>query len=150
MDDYLKKVWQSKPSANPLKTPKEALILASIIEREAVLSSEQTTIASVFLARIEINMKLQADPTSSYGYYRDYGKKIGRAVLDDKNLYNTYQVKGLPPGPICYPSKGAIDAAIKSTPGDFFYFVARGDGSHIFSKTYEEHNKAVKKYIYSK
>lgn len=150
LDDYLEKAWQSKPSANPLKTPKEALILASIIEREAVLSSEQTTIASVFLARIEINMKLQADPTSSYGYYRDYGKKIGRAVLDDKNLYNTYQVKGLPPGPICYPSKGAIDAAIKSTPGDFFYFVARGDGSHIFSKTYEEHNKAVKKYIYSK
>ena len=58
-------------------------------------------------------MKLQADPTSSYGYYQDYGKKIGRAVLDDKNLYNTYQVKGLPPGPICYPSKGAIDAALE-------------------------------------
>jgi len=150
LDDYLEELWQSKPDNNPLKTPQEALVLASIIEREAVLQSEQAIIASVFLARIEINMKLQADPTSSYGYYGDFGRKIGRAVLDDKNLYNTYQVRGLPPGPICYPSKGALDAAIKSSPGDLFYFVARGDGSHIFSKTYEEHNKAVKKYIYSK
>ena len=139
-----------KSPSSPLNSPNEALILASIIEREAVLPSEQTTIASVFLARLNINMKLQADPTSSYGYYQDYGKKIGRAVLDDKNLYNTYQVKGLPPGPICYPSKGAIDAAIQSSPGEYFYFVARGDGSHVFSKTYKEHNKAVKKYIYSK
>ena len=150
LDEYLIEAWESKPKDNPLNSPKEALILASIIEREAVLPSEQTTIASVFLARLNINMKLQADPTSSYGYYQDYGKKIGRAVLDDKNLYNTYQVKGLPPGPICYPSKGAIDAAIMSSPGDYFYFVARGDGSHVFSKTYQEHNKAVKKYIYSK
>jgi UPF0755 protein len=150
LNEYLIKAWESKPKDNPLNSPNEALILASIIEREAVLPSEQTTIASVFLARLNINMKLQADPTSSYGYYQDYGKKIGRAVLDDKNLYNTYQVKGLPPGPICYPSKGAIDAAIQSSPGEYFYFVARGDGSHVFSKTYKEHNKAVKKYIYSK
>ncbi len=150
LNEYLIKAWKSKPKDNPLNSPNEALILASIIEREAVLPSEQTTIASVFLARLNINMKLQADPTSSYGYYQDYGKKIGRAVLDDKNLYNTYQVKGLPPGPICYPSKGAIDAAIQSSPGEYFYFVARGDGSHVFSKTYKEHNKAVKKYIYSK
>ncbi len=133
-----------------LQSPYEALVLASIIEREAVLPSEQEKIASVFLSRLNIDMKLQADPTSSYGFYGDYGKKIGRAVLDDKNPYNTYQNKGLPPGPICYPSKGAIDAAIKSSPGEFYYFVAKGDGSHIFSKTYEEHNKAVKKYIYSK
>ena len=109
--------------------------MASIIEREAVLPSEQEKIASVFLSRLNIDMKLQADPTSSYGFYGDYGKKIGRAVLDDKNPYNTYQNKGLPPGPICYPSKGAIDAAIKSSPGEFYYFVAKGDGSHIFSKT---------------
>ena len=114
------------------------------------MPSEQEKIASVFLSRLKIDMKLQADPTSSYGFYGSYGKKIGRAVLDDENPYNTYQNKGLPPGPICYPSKGAIDAAIKSSPGDFYYFVAKGDGSHIFSKTYEEHNKAVKKYIYSK
>lgn len=150
LDEYLNNTWSEKSKDNPLQTPYEALILASIIEREAVLPSEQEKIASVFLARLEINMRLQADPTSSYGFYGDYGKKIGRAVLDDKNPYNTYQNKGLPPGPICYPSKGAIEAAIKSSPGEFFYFVAKGDGSHIFSKTYEEHNKAVKKYIYSK
>ncbi len=150
LDKYLEDSWSQKPKDNPLQSPHEALVLASIIEREALLSSEQEKIASVFLSRLKINMRLQADPTSSYGFYGDYGKKIGRAVLDDKNLYNTYQNKGLPPGPICYPSKGAIDAAIKSSPGNFYYFVAKGDGSHIFSETYDEHNKAVKKYIYSK
>ena len=152
--DFLEKLladeWKNKPEGNPLKSPEEALVLASIIEREAVLQSEQNIIASVFLARLKIGMKLQADPTSSYGYYQDYGGKIGRAVLDDKNLYNTYQITGLPPGPICFPSATAIKAAINSLPGEYFYFVAKGDGSHIFSKTYEEHNKAVKKYIYSK
>ncbi len=150
LDEYLMNAWNEKSKNNPLKSPFEALILASIIEREAVLPTEQEKIASVFLSRLKINMRLQADPTSSYGFYKDYGKKIGRAVLDDKNPYNTYQINGLPPSPICYPSKGAIDAAIKSSPGEFYYFVAKGDGSHIFSKTYEEHNKAVKKYIYSK
>ena len=150
LDEYLNNSWGEKSKDNPLQTPYEALILASIIEREAVLASEQEKIASVFLARLKIDMKLQADPTSSYGFYGDYGRKIGRAVLDDKNPFNTYQNKGLPPSPICYPSKGAIEAAIKSSPGEFYYFVAKGDGSHIFSKIYEEHNKAVKKYIYSK
>ena len=95
-------------------------------------------------------MRVEADPTSSYGYYGDYGKKIGRAVLDDQNEFNTYVIKGLPPSPICFPSKGAIDAAILSSPGEYEYFVAKGDGSHVFSKTYEEHKKAVKKYIYPK
>tara|TARA_B100000886_G_scaffold41891_1_gene25753 strand:- start:1320 stop:2261 length:942 start_codon:yes stop_codon:yes gene_type:complete len=150
LDAYLSDLWAQKSQDNPLQNPREALILASIIEREAVLPSEQEKIASVFLSRLKIKMKLQADPTSSYGFYGGYGKKIGRAVLNDENPYNTYQNQGLPPGPICYPSKGAIDAAIKSSPGEFYYFVAKGDGSHIFSKTYEEHNKAVKKYIYSK
>ena len=79
-------------------------------------------------------MKLQADPTSSYGFYGDYGKKIGRAVLDDKNPYNTYQINGLPPSPICYPSKGAIDAAIKSSPGEFYYFVEKEMGLIFFQK----------------
>ena len=150
LDEYLNNSWGEKSKDNPLQTPYEALIQPSIIESEAVLASEQEKIASVFLARLKIDMKLQADPTSSYGFYGDYGRKIGRAVLDDKNPFNTYQNKGLPPSPICYPSKGAIEAAIKSSPGEFYYFVAKGDGSHIFSKTYEEHNKAVKKYIYSK
>ena len=143
LDEYLNNTWGEKSKDNPLQTPYEALILASIIEREAVLASEQEKIASVFLARLKIDMKLQADPTSSYGFYGDYGRKIGRAVLDDKNPFNTYQNKGLPPSPICYPSKGAIEAAIKSSPGEFYYFVAKGDGSHIFSKTYEEHNNCL-------
>ena len=113
LEDYLKDSWAQRSKDNPLETPYQALVLASIIEREALLRSEQEKIASVFLSRLKIDMKLQADPTSSYGFYGEYGKKIGRAVLDNKNPYNTYQNKGLPPGPICYPSKGAIDAAIK-------------------------------------
>ena len=150
LSEYLESIWERKSTDNPLKDKSEALVLASIIEREALLSSEQSKIASVFLNRIKKGMKLQADPTSSYGYYKDYGEKIGRAVLDDKNAFNTYVIKGLPPSPICFPSKGAIEAAVMSTPGEYLYFVAKGDGSHIFSKTYEEHNKAVKKYIYPK
>ena len=91
LDEYLINAWNEKSKNNPLQSPFEALILASIIEREAVLPTEQEKIASVFLSRLNINMRLQADPTSSYGFYKDYGKKIGRAVLDDKNPYNTYQ-----------------------------------------------------------
>ena len=148
--EHVEDLWERKPADNPLKNKDEALVLASIIEREALLNSEQTIIASVFLSRLRKGMKLQADPTSSYGYYKDYGERIGRAVLDDQNEFNTYVIKGLPPSPICFPSKGAIEAAITSSPGEYLYFVAKGDGSHIFSKTYEEHNKAVKKYIYPK
>ena len=150
LDDYLVSMWKEKPSGNPLKSIDEAMVLASIIERESLLASEMPTIASVFLFRLQKGMRLQADPTSAYGYYGEYGDKIGRAVLDDNNQFNTYRINGLPPSPICYPSQGAIEAAIKSVPGNYLYFVAKGDGSHVFSKTYEEHNKAVKKYIYSK
>ena len=150
LDDYLESIWKKKPSGNPLKSINEAMVLASIIERESLLASEMPTIASVFLFRLQKGMRLQADPTSAYGYYGEYGDKIGRAVLDDNNQFNTYRINGLPPSPICYPSQGAIEAAIKSVPGNYLYFVAKGDGSHVFSKTYEEHNKAVKKYIYSK
>ncbi len=150
LDDYLVSMWKEKPSGNPLKSIDEAMVLASIIERESLLASEMPTIASVFLFRLQKGMRLQADPTSAYGYYGEYGDKIGRAVLDDNNQFNTYRINGLPPSPICYPSQSAIEAAIRSVPGNYLYFVAKGDGSHVFSKTYEEHNKAVKKYIYSK
>ena len=148
--EHVEDLWERKPADNPLKNKDEALVLASIIEREALLNSEQTIIASVFLSRLRKGMKLQADPTSSYGYYKDYGERIGRVVLDDQNEFNTYVIKGLPPSPICFPSKGAIEAAITSSPGEYLYFVAKGDGSHIFSKTYEEHKKAVKIYILPK
>lgn len=150
LKQYLQDLWQQKPASNPLKTPEEALVLASMIEREAMLTSEQETIASVFLFRLVKGMRLQSDPTSSYGYYQDYGEKIGRKVLVDQNEFNTYRIDGLPPSPICYPSKSAIEAAILSVPGEYLFFVAKGDGSHEFTKNYEDHNKAVKKYIYSK
>ena len=142
--------WRNKPKDNPLKTIEEALVLASIIEREAFLNEERQKIASVFLKRLSIGMRLQSDPTSSYGFYGGYGKKIGKDVLRDNNAYNTYRIQGLPPKPICFPSKESIFAAITSSPGQYLFFVAKGDGSHVFSKNYDDHNKAVKKYIYSK
>ncbi|MDA0345248.1 MAG: endolytic transglycosylase MltG, partial [Proteobacteria bacterium] len=97
LHEYLQDLWQQKPNSNPLKTPEEALVLASMIEREAMLTSEQQTIASVFLFRLVKGMRLQSDPTSSYGYYQDYGEKIGRKVLVDQNEFNTYKIDGLPP-----------------------------------------------------
>ncbi len=147
---YLDNIWKSKPKSNPLNSKMQALVLASIIEREAILISEKSKIASVFLFRLIKGMRLQADPTSAYGYYGDFEKRIGKKVLEDKNEYNTYRISGLPPRPICFPSKSSIEAAIKSTPGDYLYFVAKGDGSHAFSKNLEDHNKAVKKFISGK
>ena len=150
LKNYLLETWRNKPKDNPLKTIEEALVLASIIEREAFLNEERQKIASVFLKRLSIGMRLQSDPTSSYGFYGGYGKKIGKDVLRDNNAYNTYRIQGLPPEPICFPSKESIFAAITSSPGQYLFFVAKGDGSHVFSKNYDDHNKAVKKYIYSK
>ena len=95
LDDYLESIWKEKPSGNPLKSIDEAMVLASIIERESLLASEMPTIASVFLFRLQKGMRLQADPTSAYGYYGEYGDKIGRAVLDDNNQFNTYRINCL-------------------------------------------------------
>jgi UPF0755 protein len=123
----------------------ELLILASIIEKEAGNELEKDLIASVFLKRLSINMKLQADPTIIYGLLPDFDGDIKKSdILSKDNKYNTYMNKGLPPTPIAISSKGSILAAFNASPGDYLYFVANSPKSHYFSKTYEEHLNKIK------
>lgn len=141
------KLWLKKPLDNPLKTKYDALILASIIEKEAGNNDEKLLISSVFLKRLEMDMRLQADPTIIYGLLPNFDGDIKKSdILNKENLYNTYMKKGLPPSPIAFSSISSIEAAILGTPGEFLFFVADSPSSHYFSKTYEEHKQAIKRY----
>ena len=125
----------------------EILILASIVEKEAGNDQEKDLIAGVFLNRLNLNMRLQADPTIIYGLMPDFNGDITKKDLRDKsNLYNTYVIKGLPPTPISMPTKSSLDAAIMNSPNEYLFFVADGEGKHIFSKTYNEHLEYVNLY----
>lgn len=146
MQDYLKKVWPDRDVGIPLKTPYQALILASIVEKETGLASERRKIAGVFTRRLEKHMRLQSDPTVIYGMGKAYKGDIRWRDLRSQSPYNTYEHFGLPPTPIALPSRDAIYAVLHPEAGDALYFVARGDGSHKFSATLEEHNRAVIKY----
>ena len=144
--DAVSKLWLNKPPNNPLKNINEAIILASIIEKEAGNHDEKHLIASVFLSRLAKNMRLQADPTIIYGLLPNFDGDIKKSdILNKRNIYNTYMNKGLPPSPIAFASKSSISAAILSSPGEYLYFVADSKNSHYFSKTYEEHKKAIKR-----
>ncbi len=146
MQTYLMQEWQKRDTGLPLKTPYEALILASIVEKETGLASERPAIAGVFIRRLQKRIRLQTDPTVIYGMGERYKGNIRRADLKRDTPYNTYRHHGLPPTPIALPGRAAIRAALHPAPGDALYFVARGDGSHYFSATLEEHNRAVIKY----
>ena len=140
-------LWQERNSKLPLRNLSEALILASIVEKEAGTEEEKSTIAGVFLHRLSIGMKLQADPTIIYGLMPDFNGDITKAnILDKNNPYNTYQIAALPPTPISTISQSSLEAVILGMKNDYLYFVAKGDGTHKFSKTYKEHLEAVKKY----
>lgn len=140
-------LWQERNSKLPLRNLSDALILASIVEKEAGNEEEKSTIAGVFLHRLSIGMKLQADPTIIYGLMPDFNGDITKANLIDKNNpYNTYQIAALPPTPISTISQSSLEAVILGMKNDYLYFVAKGDGTHKFSKTYKEHLEAVKKY----
>ena len=133
-------LWINKPLSNPLRNINEALILASIIEKEAGNNKEKILIAGVFLKRITLGMKLQADPTIIYGLLPNFDGDIKKSdILNKNNLYNTYMIKGLPPTPISMSSVSSIEAAIYAEPGDYLFFVADTKYSHHFSKTYKEH-----------
>ena len=140
-------LWINKNPQLPIKNLSDAIILASIVEKEAGNDDEKPIIAGVFLHRISIGMKLQADPTIIYGLLPNFNGDITKANLRDKNnLYNTYQISGLPPTPISTVSKSSLEAVILGMKNDYLYFVAKGDGTHKFSKTYQEHLDAVKRY----
>ena len=146
LDDFLNTAWNKKPDTDILKNKFQALVLASIIEKEAGNHSEKLDIAGVFLKRLRIGMKLQADPTIIYGLLPNFDGDIRRSdILDKNNIYNTYMINGLPPTPISISSMSSIEAAILSTPGEYLFFVANSPNSHYFSKTYDEHLNMIKK-----
>ena len=149
-DEFFKlslNLWDEKKPKLPLSTLADALILASIVEKEAGNEDEKSIIAGVFLHRLSIGMKLQADPTIIYGLMPEFNGDITKANLRDRNNpYNTYQIQGLPPTPISTISQSSLEAVILGMKNDYLYFVAKGDGTHQFSKTYRQHLEAVKKY----
>lgn len=147
MVDILEQEWQERAAGLPIETPYEALILASIIERETGVSRERTAISGVFTRRLLKRMRLQTDPTVIYGLGASYSGNLQRRHLsDDTNLYNTYRHFGLPPTPIALAGRASIHAALHPAQGSALYFVAKGDGSHTFSATLAQHNEAVRKY----
>jgi UPF0755 protein len=143
----LEEEWQQRELSVPYDTPYEALIMASIIERETGLPAEREQISGVFSRRLEQGMLLQTDPTIIYGLGDTFDGNLRRSHLtEDGNPYNTYRIPGLPPTPIALPGQAAIHAALHPDSGSTLYFVARGDGGHVFSNTLSEHNRAVRQY----
>ncbi len=147
MNEKLTKAWQNRDVNIVIKSPYEALILASIIEKETGSDVEREKISGVFQRRILKNMRLQADPTVVYGLQNLYNGYITKENLQSDNPYNTYRHAGLPPGPIALPGIKSIEAALHPDKSEALYFVAKGDGTHVFSNTLLEHNQAVARYI---
>jgi UPF0755 protein len=151
LEDELARAWAGRAEGLPLESPYEALILASIIERETGVPAERGEIAGVFVRRLQRGMRLQTDPTIIYGLGEGFDGNLRRSHLEDAgNRYNTYRHHGLPPTPIALPGRAAIRAALQPAAGESLYFVARGDGSHVFSSTLEAHRRAVRKYQLSR
>ncbi len=142
----LAELWAGRAKDLPLTTPYDALILASIVEKETGLPAERAQIAGVFVRRLQDHMLLQTDPSVIYGMGASYAGNIRRSDLTTDTPYNTYTRPGLPPTPIALPGKPAIEAALHPAAGDALYFVARGDGGHAFSSSLEEHNRNVDCY----
>ena len=138
--------WEHRAENLPYSSPYEALIMASIVKKETGVAYERRAIAGVFVRRLQKNMRLQTDPTVIYGLGSVYDGNITRKDLKTPTPYNTYVIKGLPPSPIAMPGKEAIHAALHPDSSDNLYFVARGDGTHYFSETLDEHNRAVVKF----
>ena len=147
MDRRLDAAWSLRSSDTPLKSPEQALILASIVEKETGKPSDRAQIGGVFSNRLRIGMPLQTDPTVIYGLGLKFDGNLRKRDLQADTPYNTYTRLGLPPTPIAMPGKAALLAAVQPAPTKALYFVARGDGSSEFSTHLDEHNRAVNKYI---
>lgn len=147
MDKRVEAAWALRSPDTPLKTSEQALILASIVEKETGKPSDRAQIAGVFINRLRIGMPLQTDPTVIYGLGDRFDGNLRKRDLQTDTTYNTYTRVGLPPTPIAMPGKAALLAAVQPAPTKALYFVARGDGSSQFSSNLDEHNRAVNKYI---
>lgn len=146
MATELAAAWANRDPAVPLQTPDEALVLASIIERETGLDAERRQVAGVFIRRLRKGMRLQTDPTVIYGLGEAFDGNLTRGQLLQDTPYNTYTRRGLPPSPIAMPGRASIEAALHPDDGNTLYFVSRRDGSHYFSATLEEHAHAVRRF----
>ncbi|MFV0409562.1 MAG: endolytic transglycosylase MltG [Paracoccus sp. (in: a-proteobacteria)] len=147
--DILAAAWEARPFGLPYKTPEEALIMASIVEKETGVPDERAQVASVFVNRLADGMRLETDPTVIYGVTEGkgiLGRGLRRSELDKKTDWNTYKIDGLPKTPIANPGKAAINAALNPAETDYLFFVADGTGGHQFSRTLEEHNAAVTRW----
>jgi UPF0755 protein len=150
MEEILADVWPQRQDNLPIKSAEEALILASIIEKETSVAEERPMIAGVFVNRLRRGMKLQTDPTVIYGIGDAFDGNLTRKHLRTDTPYNTYTRKGLPPTPIAAVGRAALMAAVNPATTKALYFVAKGDGSHQFSETLEQHNAAVKQFQLNK
>ncbi len=145
MDEILAELWEARADDTPLASPYEALILASIVQKETGLAQETPLVASVFINRLNIGYRLQSDPTIIYGLTqgRPLGRPIRQSELDRVTGYNTYHIDRLPPTPIAAPGRAAIEAVLNPPDTDYLYFVADGTGGHAFARNVEEHNRNV-------
>ncbi len=146
MEQRLTQVWERRAPDTPLNDPYQALVLASIIEKETGVAAERAEIAGVFARRLRLGMRLQTDPTVIYGLGEAFDGNLRRRDLEADTPYNTYTRPGLPPTPIALPGLAALEAAAQPAAGDALYFVADGQGGHVFSRTLEEHHRAVRRY----
>ena len=146
LDEVLLKEWNQRAADVPYTGPYQALIMASLVEKETGVPQERRQIAGVFVRRMEMGMLLQTDPTVIYGLGDRYNGKLTRAHLKEPTPYNTYMIAGLPPTPIAMVGREAIHAALNPADGNSLYFVARGDGSHVFSDDLDAHNNAVREF----
>lgn len=149
MAELLAELWENRQADLPLESPKQAIILASIIEKETAIPDEYRTVAGVFVNRLRRGMLLQTDPTAIYAITRGQGplgRRLLRRDLEIDDPYNTYVYPGLPPGPIANPGRGALAAALDPEETDYLYFVADGTGGHAFARTLAEHNRNAAKW----
>lgn len=136
-------IWQNRMPDLPYKTPNDLVTMASIVEKETAVSDERTKVASVFINRLRIGMRLQTDPTVIYGMGNSYNGSLTRKDLETPTPYNTYTIHGLPPGPIALPGKASLEAAAHPVKSNYLYFVADGKGGHTFTTNLASHNRAV-------